>query len=60
MFRVPDLQLRRAPSLVRQASGPFVGAIYAAPTRLHTILVRVSQSAFTRQSITDPATIHGC
>jgi hypothetical protein len=60
MFRVPDLQLRRAPSLVRQVYGPFVGAIYAAPTHLRTILVRVCQSAFTRQSITDPTTIHGC
>jgi len=60
MFRVPDLQLRWAPSLVRQAYGPFVGAIYAAPTHLRTVLVRVSQLAFTRQSITDPTTIHAC
>jgi hypothetical protein len=60
MFRVPDLQLLGAPSLVRQVYGPFVGAIYAAPTHLHTILVRVYQSAFTRHSITDPTTIHGC
>jgi hypothetical protein len=59
MFRVPDLQLRRAPSLVRQACGPPVVPIYAETTPLRTILVRVYQAAFTRHSITDPATIHG-
>ncbi len=60
MFHVPDLQLRRAPSLVRQDCGPPVVSIYAETTRLRTILVRVYQPAFTRQSITDPATVHGC
>jgi hypothetical protein len=60
MFRVPDLQLLRAPSLVRQDCGPPVDPIYAEPTRLRTVLVRVYQTAFTRQGITDPPTIHAC
>jgi len=60
MFHVPDLQLLRAPSLVRQEFCPSVTPIYAGATDLLTILVRVYQLAFTPQSITDSLTIHGC
>ena len=60
MFRIPDLQRLGAPSLVRQECCPSVAPIYAGATDLLTILVRVYQPAFTRQSITDSPTIHGC
>jgi len=60
MFRIPDVQQLWAPSLVRQECCPSVAPIYAGATDLRTILVRVYQPAFTRQSITDALTIHGC